>query len=222
MAEFLYMNVGILKDEALFVQGMSLISAERRNRILQFRNPSAARLSLGAGILLKIALDQCGFGDKIDQIQIGPYGKPYLQQKDFHFSLSHSGDYSICAFSHGRIGADLQRIKEKIPLRTRKILSPAEKAYLEKLPDTELIQAFYRLWAMKESLIKWDGRGLRLPLEKLSFVADDVLLDTILFEDKVLHFKEYHHLLPRYTISLCNEDGIFSENVAEITAESLK
>lgn len=222
MAELLYMNVGILQDEALFAQGMSLISAERRKRILQFRNPSAARLSLGAGVLLKIALDQCGFGDKIEQIQTGPYGKPYLPEKDFHFSLSHSGDYAICAFSDTPIGADLQQVKEKLPLQTRKILSVEEKEYLEKIPATERVQAFYRLWAMKESLIKWDGRGLRLPLEQLSFVADDVFLDTILFEDKVLHFKEYHHFLPRYSICLCNENGTFSEQTTEITTESLK
>ncbi|MGN1231626.1 MAG: 4'-phosphopantetheinyl transferase family protein [Anaerotignum sp.] len=222
MAEILYINVGILKEEALFAQGMSLISAERKEKILQFQNPSTVRLSLGAGVLLRIALEKCGLSDKIEQIQTGPYGKPYLQQEDFHFSLSHSGDYAICAFSHVQIGADLQQIKEKIPLRTRKILSSTEKAYLEKLPDTERIQAFYRLWAMKESLIKWDGRGLRLPLEKLSFVADDILQDRIFFEDKVLHFKEYHHLLPGYTICLCSEDGIFPEHITEITAESLK
>lgn len=222
MAELLYMNVGLLKDEALFSKGMSLISAERKKRILQFQNPATARLSLGAGILLRIALEKTGLGDKIDHIQTALYGKPYLQQEDFHFSLSHSGDYAVCACSHAPIGADLQQIKEKIPLRTRKILSTAEVAYLKKLPDTERIQAFYRLWAMKESLIKWDGRGLRLPLEELSFVQGDILLNKVSFEGKILHIKEYQHVLSRYTICLCNEDGIFPKNITEITAESLK
>lgn len=222
MAKLLYMDVTIFEEEALFEKGMSMVSAERREKILKFKNPMTARLSLGAGVLLRIALDEFGLGDKIDQMETGAYGKPYLKDIAFHFSLSHSGHYAICAFSNAPIGADLQQIKEKLPARTTRILSAAEKAHLDKLAETKRIQTFYRLWARKESLIKWDGRGLRLPMEQLSFVQDGILADAMVFEGKQLHFREYQDLFPEYAICLCDEIGIFSEKMVEITAKSLK
>ncbi len=222
MAKLLYMDVTIFEEEALFQKGMSMISVERGEKIQKYKNPMTARLSLGAGVLLRIALDEFGLGDKIDQMETGAYGKPYLKDIAFHFSLSHSGHYAICAFSNAPIGADLQQIKEKLPVRTTRILSAAEKAYLDKLAETERIETFYRLWARKESLIKWDGRGLNLPMEQLSFVQDRILADAMILEGKRLYFREYQDLLPQYAICLCDEIGIFSEKMVEITAKSLK
>lgn len=222
MANILYMDVTIFKEEALFLKGMSFIPTERRNKIQNFKSFMPARLSLGAGVLLKIALNRYGLEDKIDQIETEEHGKPYLKNTNFHFSLSHSGHYAVCAFSDKRIGADLQRIKEKLPQRTTKILSDTEKAYLDKLEERERIRTFYRLWARKESLSKWDGRGLRLPIEQLSFVQDGILQDMITFEGKTLYLREYSDLLPEYALCLCNETGIFTGKIEEITAESLK
>ncbi|MBQ7757621.1 4'-phosphopantetheinyl transferase family protein [Anaerotignum sp.] len=222
MKEILYMDVTMFEDKALFEQGMSMISAERMEKIRKFKNPVPARLSLGAGVLLYFALDRYGLAEKKGKIKTGEYGKPYLEGEDFHFSLSHSGHYAICAVSSTPIGVDLQQIKEKLPMRTTKILTEAEKIYLEEVTETERAEIFYRLWARKESLIKWDGRGLRLPLEQVSFVKDGILVDKVKFEGKILHFKEYQELLPQYAICICNETGNFSEIIEEITAESLK
>ncbi len=222
MTKILYMDVNVFEADVLFEKGMSLVSAKRREKIKKFKNPMTARLSLGAGVLLKLALEESGLGDKMDQIETGAHGKPYLKQTDFHFSLSHSGHYTICAFSSAPIGADLQQIKETLPQRTTRILSDSEKEYLDQLPETERSQLFYRLWARKESLIKWDGRGLQLPMEQLSFVQDGILMDTMTFEGKQLYFREYQDLLPQYAICLCDEIGIFSEKIVEITAKNLK
>lgn len=222
MTKILYMNVNLFEQEVLFEKGMSMVSAERREKIQKFKNPMTARLSLGAGVLLKLALEESSLDGKMDQIETGVHGKPYLKHTDFHFSLSHSGHYAICAFSNAPIGADLQQIKETLPKRTTRILSDSEKEYLENLTDIERVQAFYRLWARKESLIKWDGRGLHLPIVQLSFVQDGVLVDTIPFEGKLLYFREYQDLLPQYAICLCNEIGIFSKKIVEITAKNLK
>lgn len=222
MTKLLYIDVNLFETEVLFEKGISLVSADRRERIQTFKNPITARLSLGAGVLLKLALDESGLGDKMDQIEIGAHGKPYLKHTEFHFSLSHSGHYAICAVSSAPIGADIQQIKETLPKRTTRILSDEERAYLDGLPETERIQLFYRLWARKESLIKWDGRGLQLPMEQLSFVQDGILLDTMAFEGKQLYFRECQDLLPQYAICLCDGIGTFSGKMVEITAKNLK
>lgn len=86
---------------------------------------------------------------------------------------------------------DLQQIKEKLPEKTEKILSKDETSFLTKFTQPEQTQLFYRLWARKESLIKWDGRGLRLPLQEISFIKNGTLTDILEWEDKTLYFKEY-------------------------------
>lgn len=221
MNGILYMDTTIFKDETLYKKGFSLISEERKMKIDRFKNPAPARLSLGAGVLLRIALDRCGLTEKLNEIKYGEHGKPYLEDIDFHFSLSHSGEYAICAYSDVPVGIDLQKVKERLPKHTKKILSEMESAFLKDLDETEQIRMFYRLWARKESLIKWDGRGLRIPLQEISFYEGMTLIDQVEFQGKTVFFREYDRWMPEYAFALCSEKKWLSASIEEITSEIL-
>ena len=53
------------------------------------------------------------FGKEAPNVFKDKNGKPYFDSKpDIHFSISHSGDYAMCAFSDNPIGADIQKIQE--------------------------------------------------------------------------------------------------------------
>lgn len=221
MNGLLYLNTNIFEDEDLIQKAMDMVSSERKEKISKLKNSVSVRLSLGAGVLLRIALDRNGLGEKINSIKMGEHGKPYLEGTDFYFSLSHSGQYAVCSYSDAPIGVDLQKIKDTFPKHTKKILSDAEITYLENLCEAEKKEWFYRLWAKKESLIKWDGRGLRLPLQELSFIEDQKIADKIEFEEKQLHFMEYDFLFPEYAVSICSENSDFPEEAEEITAKIL-
>lgn len=221
MNGILYMNVNLLKNEELFRKGMAMISQERQEKIQRFKNGTPARLSLGAGILLQIAMEKCGLIERLNDIKYGAYGKPYLPNSDFHFSLSHSGEYAICVYSYIPVGADLQKIKEKIPSHTKRILSETEHVHLNSLHEEEKKVLFYRLWAKKESLIKWDGRGLRLSLQDLSFIKNGEIINCFIFEEKTLYFKEYTAFLPEYSFCICSEEDSFPDKAEEITSEFL-
>ena len=52
MNGILYMDVSVFEDVLLYEKGKTLLSAERRMYIEKLKNPKAARLSLGAGVLL--------------------------------------------------------------------------------------------------------------------------------------------------------------------------
>ena len=221
MNGILYLNTEMFKDEVLFQKGLGMISSDRREKIGKYKNPLPARLSLGAGVLLRIALERNGLFDKLEEIKTGEYGKPYLEGVDFHFSLSHSGAYVVCAFSDVSVGVDLQVIKETMPIHTRKILSEEERSYLEHLSEENKNEAFYRLWTRKESLIKWDGRGLRLPMHEHSFIENEYISDVLSFEGKALYFKEYDSILSGYAICLCNENNIFPKEMEEINSRIL-
>ena len=215
------LNASIFEEEKLFAKGMQMISSKRADKIRTLKNPSAARLSLGAGVLLSFVLKKYGLDDKLNEMQTGEYGKPFLPGVDFHFSISHSGEYVLCAVSDVQIGADLQKVKDKIPNHTKKIFSPAEAEYFSVLEDKEKTELFYRLWAKKESILKWDGRGLRLPLSEISLINEGYPCHDILHEGKKLHFHEYADLLPEYSICICSEQEGFPKHVEEITTEIL-
>lgn len=221
MNGILYLNVKIFEDKDLFERGVALLSKERQERMNKLKNGMPARLSLGAGLLLRMAMERNGLADQKENIKYGKYGKPYLEGIDFHFSLSHSGEYAVCAYSDRPIGADLQRIKDKIPDHTNKILSEAEKGYLESRMGHERTIDFYRLWSRKESLLKWDGRGLGLPMQELSFIRQNMWSEQFVFEEKTLWFREFDVLFPKYTLCVCSEKGAFSTEPEDVTAEIL-
>ena len=50
-----------LTDSGLFAQALSLVSNERREKVLRYRFMKDQRLSLGAGLLLEFALAEYGF-----------------------------------------------------------------------------------------------------------------------------------------------------------------
>ncbi|MBQ8329312.1 MAG: 4'-phosphopantetheinyl transferase superfamily protein [Lachnospiraceae bacterium] len=101
-------------------------------------------------------------------------GKPFFPAyPDFHYNISHSGDYVVCAYSAQPIGIDIQQI----PDRARRassiaghFLSDREVAALQDLPDFEMRRLFTRFWTSRESYIKLTGRGLAEPFK--SFYPD--------------------------------------------------
>lgn len=216
MTEILWMDTRILADARIFQRAMRRISDARRQKIERLLNPLSARLSLGAGVLLSMALEQANLSERQNEILFDAHGKPFLPNVPFHFSLSHSGQGALCAFGTDPIGADLQEIKLQLPRRTERILSAAEKDYLDALAETERVRAFYRLWARKESLMKWDGRGLRLKSAALSFAENGCLSDKIAYEGKTLFVKEYADFLPEYAVSICSESPDFAPVLKKI------
>ena len=214
-----YMHVSVLENPELFAKGMSLVSAERREKVQKLKNPMPARLSLAAGILLIFAMEKCGLGDRRDDIKYQMHGKPYLECSDFYFSLSHSGEYAVCAYGDVPLGADIQKIKETLPKHTKKILSEEESVFLNSMSEQERRTAFYQIWARKESLIKWDGRGLRIPLHTISCVKEGQMAEQINFEGKTLFFGEWN--MPAYAFSVCSEKEFRVDEITEVTTKIL-
>ena len=105
-------------------------------------------------------------------IAVGPCGKPFFQDNGaLHFSISHSGDYWLCAFSAQPVGIDLQRCRSFVPPETlsRRFFHPREDAFLSQ----NCYIRFYDLWTAKESWVKFTGRGFYDEPETFSVVAED-------------------------------------------------
>lgn len=221
MNGILYMNVKILENEMLFQKFLSMISSDRKEKIMKFKNPVPARLSLGAGILIKIMLEQQNCGHLLNKICYEEHGKPYFEDANFHFNLSHSGEYVICAYGNEPLGIDIQKTKSSIPKNTKKILTAEETEYLFTLDETNRIISFYKIWSRKESLVKSDGRGLRIPLSDLSMIKHNDFQNTFLFEDKEVYFHDLSILLPDYTVCICSKTEFIPDQIFEVTENFL-
>lgn len=93
-------------------------------------------------------------------IQIADTRKPFLPGEQYHFSISHCGDYAAAIVSkERRVGIDIEIPVEKIIRIRDKFLSEDEKkkwAVDGSAPDAPTITL---LWSCKESVFKWYGDG---------------------------------------------------------------
>ncbi|MBO9658323.1 MAG: 4'-phosphopantetheinyl transferase superfamily protein [Chitinophagaceae bacterium] len=89
-------------------------------------------------------------------VQVADTRKPFLPGDEYHFSISHCGDYAAAIVSKDkRVGVDIEIPVEKIERIRDKFLSPEEQ---ELLVTGELNQ-LTALWSAKEAVFKWYGAG---------------------------------------------------------------
>lgn len=98
-------------------------------------------------------------------------GKPYLSNAPLHFSLSHSGNYVLCAVHAAPIGADLERLRPIRPELCRRVCTEEEKIFVHprgKFDSTRFLQ----VWTAKEALLKQCGSGISSDLRSISVVKN--------------------------------------------------
>ena len=105
------------------------------------------------------------------------HGKPFAlvggRRAAHGFNVSHSGRHGLIAIDgHERIGVDVEerRPREDLEGIGRLVFTPAEQRLLERAGERDKPDQFYRLWSLKEALIKAIGtgfsrspRGIELP-----------------------------------------------------------
>ena len=92
----------------------------------------------------------------------GPRGKPFFPGSDLHFSITHTKTTVFCAISDTEIGIDAEDLTRKVsPSLAEKVLSPAEYAQYQAVPEEDRNEALLRFWVLKEAEAKCSGLGLR-------------------------------------------------------------
>ncbi len=101
----------------------------------------------------------------------GEHGKPFAvvrgrRRDDVAFNVSHSGTWGLIAFASSgrRLGVDLEMRKprENLVGIGARVYGARELAALRDAQGDARVQAFYRLWTLKEALIKAVGAGFSL------------------------------------------------------------
>lgn len=206
------LDVSFLKDLQTFRTYSEQMPLYRREKISRIMPEKEKCLSLGAGILLENALKECGLNEDYE-IAYGKDGKPYVPSISgrFRFSLSHSGSYALCVYcfdEEGKavsVGCDIEKIRDADYPKMLKYFHSKEKEQVMSFEDPqERRNAFFRLWTLKESLIKADGRGMRLSLKDFCI---DMSLDPPRASKPFDHYIFHEGNAPEgYLISWCYAD----------------
>ena len=141
-----YFNITVLRNRNVFGEVVKTLDDARAEKISRLRVTADKLRSAGAGILINFIKEKYNIaGD----VKVDKFGKPYFEDTDIHFNISHSGCYVIA----------------------EKNFLPSECAYINEIEDEKINQQrFCEIWTIKEAYLKNIGIGLRKPLN--SFEID--------------------------------------------------
>lgn len=151
-------------------------------------------------------------------IEIADTRKPFLPDEQYHFSISHCGDYAAAIVSKDkRVGIDIEIPVEKIFRIANKFLSKDEHSIFNiqysmlsdddprlQTPNSELPTL---LWSAKESVFKWYGNGgvdFRRETQLLKQNEATETIDCFFSKDEselIIHYRQFEHLVLAWVAS---------------------
>jgi 4'-phosphopantetheinyl transferase len=162
------------------------------SKIKKFKKWQDAHACLFGRLLLKEMLSLFSIDQDLGKLRYTNYQKPYFENSDFNFNISHSGKYVVCAGTNqSKLGVDIEEIKS-INIQEFK-----EQFHIEEwgqIKNANNLATFYKFWTMKEAIIKADGKGLSIPLNSLNLsgISNRVKIDQIVWSLHEIHLDEYY------------------------------
>ena len=144
-----------------------------------------------------------------DLIQIADTRKPFLPGEQYHFSISHCGDYAAAIVSKDkRVGIDIEIPTEKISRIMYKFLSAKEHELFQLIqPDKDRIPFATLLWSAKESIFKWYGNGgvdFRREIQLKKQHAEIERFDSLFSKNNselTIHYRQFDRLVLAWVVS---------------------
>lgn len=210
-------------DQQQFDELLKYISVEKQKRVKQHKRPQNALQIITADILIRSIVHK-KFKIKNSNIDFktNEYGKPYLPGfSEFHFNISHSRKWVVCAVDNMPIGIDIEFIRPINFDIARKFFSRTEYNDLFSKSDSERLEYFYELWTLKESYIKAAGKGMAIPLNSFSI---QIINGKITIESQTqltdYYFRKYD-IDVDYKLSVCAKNNQFPDNIIHKSFDQL-
>lgn len=201
------------------------IDKEKMNKIKKYLNKYDRSRSLIGEILVRtIIIDKLKICNEYIKFDLNRYGKPYLRKKPcFHFNISHSGDYVVCAVDDKPIGIDVEEIKDiEYEELAKKIFTIQEYNYIINKGLDNQLDRFYEIWTLKESYIKCCGKGLTIPLQSFTIIIDQLENIKIINNDEYMKYTfKIFNIGLNYKVSLCTLNHQVTTEIIDIEQDCL-
>ena len=141
-------------------------------------------------------------------IEIADTRKPFLPNEEYHFSISHCGDYAAAIVSSNkRVGIDIEIPVEKVRRIMHKFLTSKEHELFNLVAGAEssdTINSYEEptiLWSVKEAVFKWYGYGgidFRKQIRLLKQNEGEETVDCLFTVDDselLIHYRKFPELV---------------------------
>lgn len=151
-------------SEQSWCRRVAATTRDERERASRFRRTGDGERYLAAHGALRLLLGRYLTCDPLAlHFAVSRNGKPFLENRQLQFNLSHSGDLALIAVAQSRqVGADIEQVRPMPDLRAvaARVCTPGELDRLGGLADSDRERAFFAMWTRKEALAKATGEGI--------------------------------------------------------------
>ena len=176
--ELFWYDIREIDDETYRI-ALSQMSPQRKKRVSQIAAEDDRKRTVAAELLTRREVGKkLGVAPEKVVLAIDENEKPYIEGNPLYISVSHSGNWAVCAIADKPIGVDVEEIRgvqEKFVVRT---CSEGERAYI-RYGDAGYLSRFWECWTAKEALFKLTGKGPLLALSRQN-VPENVILELML------------------------------------------
>lgn len=164
------LHVDLTSDAAREREAFALLSGEERERLEAFASAEPRRRFVLCRAALRAVLgEQLGCENEQLAFPTSEHGKPWASvdgvTAPIAFNVSHSGEHGLVAYApEGRLGVDIEdlRPRRRLDLLMDGALGPEEHREVATKQGEEQLRFFFRLWTMKEAVLKAHGKGFLL------------------------------------------------------------
>jgi len=208
-------------DDPTYYKLLNLLPDDRVDRIKKFHFRRNALQSLCGELISRIRLAELlGIDMASVEIQRDEFGKPHcVNSCNLYFNVAHSGDLVAAAFDNKVVGVDIENMRNTDLAIADRFFTKNESAALKAKPEADQRDFFFKLWTLKESFIKAEGKGLSIPLDSFEFDIDneDNVYFTSLSNERHRTYRFRHYKTqPGYNCALCSESGNFPQDIIRL------
>ena len=196
-----------------------MVSEERRKKADSKKNLEDKYKCLYTELFLKYVFEENGFCTENFRLHYNECGKPYFDETKF-FNISHSGDWIVIAIGKSETGIDIEKIKDGRNKAFESVFKQVENDYINSFPEYEQSKYITQIWTLKESYVKYLGKGILSELKNFSVdalskkvmtsngeILSDLKVDSILLEDD-------------YYLSFCSKEIV--NEIKNVYSEDLR
>ncbi|MES2217541.1 MAG: 4'-phosphopantetheinyl transferase superfamily protein [Pseudomonadota bacterium] len=185
-------QASLQRDAATVQIFETLLSEDELKRAKRFLSPvHQRRFIVARGILRTLLGRYLVCEPRALKFLYAEHGKPYIEDTDLNFNVSHSDEMAVYAFTRqAEIGVDIEKVETVFKAAlAKRFFSNDEYEMLTALFGDQQERGFYRVWARKEAIIKGLGEGLHIPLDSFSVSLE--VMQQLKFSENIWHLQSF-------------------------------